>query len=69
MTQTERAMALVASSAEAALAAEAMLRERYDFVALDEWVGSLRVGWFYLGQFFQSCSRERGTSGAHLPPV
>ena len=28
-------MALVASSAEAA-AAEAMLRERYDFVALDE---------------------------------
>ena len=36
MTQTERAMALVASSAEAALAAEAMLRQRYDFVALDE---------------------------------
>jgi NAD+ kinase len=36
MTQTERAMALVASSAEAAQAAEAMLRERYDFVALDE---------------------------------
>jgi NAD+ kinase len=29
-------MALVASSAEAAQAAEAMLRQRYDFVALDE---------------------------------
>ena len=29
-------MALVASNAEAAQAAEAMLRERYDFVPLDE---------------------------------
>ena len=32
----DRAMALVASSAEAAQAAEAMLRERYEFVAVEE---------------------------------
>jgi NAD+ kinase len=34
--QADMAMALVASSAEAALAADAMLRERYAFVPLDE---------------------------------
>ncbi|HYI46894.1 MAG TPA: NAD kinase [Allosphingosinicella sp.] len=34
--QAEKKMALVASSAEAAQAAEAMLRERYPFVAMDE---------------------------------
>jgi len=34
--QAERKMALVASNAEAAQAAEVMLRERYDFVAMEE---------------------------------
>jgi maltooligosyltrehalose trehalohydrolase len=35
---------------------------------LEEWVQTLRDGWFYHGQFFSSWRRERGTPGAHLPP-
>jgi maltooligosyltrehalose trehalohydrolase len=36
--------------------------------AFDEWVETLRDGWFYHGQFFRSWRRERGTPAAHLPP-
>jgi maltooligosyltrehalose trehalohydrolase len=35
---------------------------------LDEWVQTMREGWFYRGQFFPSWKRERGTPAAHLPP-
>lgn len=35
---------------------------------LDEWVGALKEGWIYRGQFFPSWKRERGTPGAHLEP-
>jgi maltooligosyltrehalose trehalohydrolase len=35
---------------------------------LEEWVETLREGWFYRGQFFPSWKRGRGTPAAHLPP-
>ena len=34
---------------------------------IDEWVETMREGWFYRGQFFRSWNRERGTPAAHLP--
>jgi maltooligosyltrehalose trehalohydrolase len=36
--------------------------------AIDEWVATLREGWFYHGQFFRTWKRERGNPAAHLPP-
>lgn len=36
--------------------------------AVDEWVQTLRDGWFYRGQFFQSWKKNRGTPAEHLPP-
>lgn len=35
---------------------------------IDEWVETLRDGWFYRGQHFPSWKRERGTKAGHLPP-
>ena len=35
---------------------------------IDEWVETIREGWFYRGQVFRSWNRERGTPAAHLPP-
>lgn len=36
--------------------------------SIDEWVETLREGWFYRGQMFGSWQRPRGTPAAHLPP-
>ena len=36
--------------------------------AVDEWIATLREGWFYHGQFFRTWKRERGTPAMHLPP-
>jgi maltooligosyltrehalose trehalohydrolase len=36
--------------------------------ALNEWLETLREGWFYRGQFFPSWNRERGVPAAHLAP-
>lgn len=35
---------------------------------VDEWVQTLREGWFYRGQLFRSWQKNRGTPGAHLGP-
>lgn len=36
--------------------------------AVDEWVETLRAGWFYGGQYFKSWQRTRGTPGDALAP-
>lgn len=36
--------------------------------ALDEWIDTLREGWFYHGQFFSGWKRPRGSSGLQLAP-
>jgi maltooligosyltrehalose trehalohydrolase len=36
--------------------------------SLQEWIVTLRDGWFYHGQYFRTWRRERGTPAAHLPP-
>jgi maltooligosyltrehalose trehalohydrolase len=36
--------------------------------ALDEWVATLREGWFFRGQMFPSWQRPRGTRAQHVPP-
>ncbi len=35
---------------------------------LDEWVETLRHGWYYRGQHFKSWNRARGTAAGHLRP-
>jgi maltooligosyltrehalose trehalohydrolase len=51
----------------------ALTRQRHAHFAnyagtIDEWVETLRDGWFYRGQYFRSWKRERGSPAAHLPP-
>jgi maltooligosyltrehalose trehalohydrolase len=51
----------------------AVTRERHAHFAgysgaIDEWVETLREGWFYRGQFFSSWKRARGTPCGHIPP-
>jgi NAD+ kinase len=66
MTSGERKMALVASNAEAAQAAELMLRERYEFVAMEEAELIVALGG---DGFLLHTLRERLNLGGTVCPV
>lgn len=51
----------------------AAARDRHAYFASfrgtpDEWLTTVRDGWFFHGQHFEQWERERGTPAAHLPP-